>query len=234
MTPSGRIRAKSRTDEEPSPREGRRRGLPWYLSLPVTLAVIVALFLAGVQGGIFPSLPNPFERKTVDRSQPVLLQSIQQMKRFTGAQGNFQVIVDLDHEAAFLPSQILGNRTLYVAAGSVDAYVDLGGLGADSVAVSEDRRSVTVKVPHAQLAPPAVDVKRSYVYLQQRGFFDRIGDFFSGNPGNQHQVEQLAVQKIEQAAKETELTRQAEDSTREMLGGLLRSTGFTNVTVTVV
>ncbi|GAA3036297.1 hypothetical protein GCM10020229_54590 [Kitasatospora albolonga] len=182
MTPSGRIRAKSRTDEEPSPREGRRRGLPWYLSLPVTLAVIVALFLAGVQGGIFPSLPNPFERKTVDRSQPVLLQSIQQMKRFTGAQGNFQVIVDLDHEAAFLPSQILGNRTLYVAAGSVDAYVDLGGLGADSVAVSEDRRSVTVKVPHAQLAPPAVDVKRSYVYLQQRGFFDRIGDFFSGKP----------------------------------------------------
>ncbi|MGW4645530.1 DUF4230 domain-containing protein [Kitasatospora sp. NPDC004289] len=234
MTPSGRFRPKSRTDEEPSPREGRRRGLPWYLSLPVTLAVIVALFLAGVQGGIFPSLPNPFERKTVDRSQPVLLQSIQQMKRFTGAQGNFQVIVDLDHEAAFLPSQILGNRTLYVAAGSVDAYVDLGGLGADAVTVSEDRRSVTVKVPHAQLAPPAVDVKRSYVYLQQRGFFDRIGDFFSGNPGNQRQVEQLAVQKIEQAAKETELTRQAEDSTREMLGGLLRSTGFTNVTVTVV
>lgn len=235
MTPNGRSRPKSRPDDEPSPSGGRgRRGLPWYLSLPVTLAVILALFLAGAQAGLFPSLPNPFERRTVDRSQPVLLQSIQQMKRFTGAQGNFQVIVDLDHEAAFLPSQILGNRTLYVAAGSVDAYVDLGGLGADAVAVSEDRRSVTVKVPHARLAPPAVDVKRSYVYLQQRGFFDRIGDFFSGNPGNQRQVEQLAVQKIEQAAKETELTRQAEDSTREMLAGLLRSTGFTDVTVTVV
>ncbi|MFJ8043461.1 DUF4230 domain-containing protein [Kitasatospora sp. NPDC096147] len=198
----------------------------------MTLALIVAVFLAGAHAGLFPSFPNPFERRTVDRSQPVLLQSIQQMKRFTGAKGNFQVIVDLDHEAAFLPSAILGNRTLYVAAGSVDAYVDLAGLGAGSVVVSEDRRTVAVTVPHAQLAEPTVDVKRSYVYLQQRGFFDRIGDFFSGNPGNQSQVEELAVRKIEQAAKDTELIRQADDSIRDMLTGLLRSTGFTTVTVT--
>ncbi|MFJ9520191.1 DUF4230 domain-containing protein [Kitasatospora sp. NPDC101801] len=199
----------------------------------MTLAVLFALFLAGAKLDLFPSLPNPFEKRSVDRSQPVLLQSIQQMKRFTGAQGNFQVIVDLDHEAAFLPSQLLGNRTLYVAAGTVDAYVELGGLGPQSVTVSEDRRTVALTVPHAQLAPPSIDLKRSYVYLQQRGFFDRIGDFFSSNPGNQQQVEELATKKIQQAATETELIRQADDSTRTMLTGLLHSTGFTTVTVTI-
>ncbi|WP_371496967.1 DUF4230 domain-containing protein [Kitasatospora sp. NBC_00374] len=214
------------------PRPGRRRA-PWYVALPVTLAAILAVFLAGAHLGLLPSLPNPFERRTVDRSQPVLLRSIQEMKRFTGAQGNFQVIVDLDHEAAFLPSALLGNRTLYVAAGTVDAYTDLSTLDKGAVTVSADRSTVTVVVPHARLAPAALDVRRSYVYLQQRGFFDRIGDFFGGNPGNQQQVEVLATQKIEQAAKDTELAQRAEQSTRTMLEGLLRSAGFTTVTVTM-
>lgn len=168
----------------------------------------------------------------MDRSQPVLLRSIQDMKQFTGAQGSFQIVVDLDHEAAFLPSALLGNRTLYVAAGTVDATVDLSTLDKGAVTVSADRTTATVVVPHARLAPAALDVRRSYVYLQQRGFFDRIGDFFSGNPGNQQQVELLATQKIEQAAKDTELTRRAEQSARAMLEGLLRSAGFTTVTVT--
>ncbi|MFJ1701926.1 DUF4230 domain-containing protein [Kitasatospora sp. NPDC088346] len=215
-----------------APRPPRRR-TPWYVALPVTLAAILAVFLAGAHLGLFPTLPNPFERRTVDRSQPVLLKSIQEMKRFTGAQGNFQVIVDLDHEAAFLPSALLGNRTLYVAAGTVDAYTDLSTLDQGAVTVSADRSTVTVVVPHAQLAPAALDVRRSYVYLQQRGFFDRIGEFFSGNPGNQQKVEVLATQKIEQAAKDTELTQRAEQSTRTMLEGLLRSAGFGTVTVTV-
>ncbi|MEV4615932.1 DUF4230 domain-containing protein [Kitasatospora sp. NPDC049258] len=219
------------TGARPARRPAGRR-TPWYIGLPVTLAAILAVFLAGAHLGLFPSIPNPFERRTVDRSQPVLLRSIQDMKRFTGAQGNFQVIVDLDHEAAFLPSAVLGNRTLYVAAGTVDAYVDLSTLDKGAVTVSADRTTAAVVIPHAQLAPAALDVRRSYVYLQQRGFFDRIGDFFSDNPGNQKQVELLATQKIEQAAKDTELTQRSEQSTRSMLEGLLRSGGFTTVTVT--
>ncbi|BFV60522.1 DUF4230 domain-containing protein [Kitasatospora sp. CMC57] len=238
MAPFGRLRRRTRPDKAAAPdpdtrRAPRRRVIPWYLSLPVTLAVLLALFLTGAKLDLFPAVPNPFEKRDVDRSQPVLVQSIQQMKRFTGAQGNFQVIVDLDHEAAFLPSQLLGNRTLYVAAGTVDAYVDLAGLGPQAISVSEDRRSVTVTVPHAQLAPASIDLKRSYIYLQQRGFFDRIGDFFSSSPGNQQQVEQLATRKIEQAAGDTALIGQADDSTRTMLTGLLHSTGFTTVTVTI-
>ncbi|MER5867044.1 DUF4230 domain-containing protein [Kitasatospora sp. NPDC002040] len=234
MATFGRLRKQTGTPrEDRAPAARPRRGFPWYLSLPVTLAAIVAVFLAGAQAGLFPSLPNPFAQRTVDRSQPVLLQSIQQMKRFTGAQGNFQVIVDLDHEAAFLPSQLLGHRTLYVAAGTVDAYVDLSGLDPSAITVSADRRTVAVTIPHAQLAPPSIDLNRSYVYLQQRGLFDRIGDFFGSNPGNQQQVEQLAVQKIGQAAQDTALVAKAEDSTRDMLSGLLRSTGFENVTVTL-
>jgi len=212
---------------------GRR--VPWYLSIPITFAVITALFLAAARFDLFPGLPNPFATEDKDRSQPVVLKSIQNMSRYTAATGNFQVIVDLDQEAKFLPSALLGRRSLYVGAGTVGAYVDLGKLGPESVKVSEDRRSATILLPHGQLAEAALDVKHSYMYEQQRGLFDRIGDFFSdGSADDQHKVELLAVAKIENAAKETTLTATAETNTGAMLQGLLHSLGFTEVTVTVV
>ncbi|MEU1509959.1 DUF4230 domain-containing protein [Kitasatospora sp. NPDC005748] len=212
----------------------RPRRVPWYVGLPVTLAAILAVFLAAAKLDLLPGLPNPFAERQIDRSQPAVLKSIQDMSRYTAAGGNFQVIVDLDQDAKFLPSQILGKRTLYVAAGTVDAYVDLGELANGAVTVSDDRRSATVTLPHARLADPALDVKRSYVFSQQRGLFDRLGDFFSGNPGDQQKLEILATDKIKAAAEQTALTATAEKNTRAMLQNLLTSLGFTTVTVTVV
>ncbi|MEV6209938.1 DUF4230 domain-containing protein [Kitasatospora sp. NPDC051914] len=214
-------------------RAGRRLpALPRVLRLPLALAAVVALLFTAARLDLVPGLPDPFARREVDRSQPAVLKSIQNMSRYTAATGNFQVIVDLDQDAKFLPSQLLGKRTLYVAAGTVGAYVDLGGLQQGSVTVSEDRRTATVALPHARLAEAALDVRRSYVFSQQRGLFDRIGDFFSGNPGDQQRLEILATEKIQTAARDTALTTTAETNTAAMLEGLLRSLGFTTVTVT--
>ncbi len=224
----------ARDDREPRGRAGGGRRVPWYLSLPITLAVILALFLGMANLGWLPGVPNPFAEKTVDRSQPVVLKSIQKMSRYNAATGSFQVIVDLANEAKFLPSAILGTRSLYVGAGSVEAYVDLGRLGPDSVKVSEDRRTVTITIPHGQLAGAALDVKNSYMYSQERGLFDRLGDLFSSSTSeDQHKVELLAVEKIDKAAKDTELPKTAEENTRAMLSGLLGSLGFTSVTIDV-
>ncbi|RKE17863.1 DUF4230 domain-containing protein [Streptomyces sp. TLI_171] len=212
-----------------------RRRVPWYISLPITLAVIAALFLGAGSLGWLPGLVSPFEEKTVDRSQPVVLKSIQNMSRYNAATGNFQVIVDLAQEARFLPSALLGTRSLYVGSGTVAAYVDLGKLGPDGVKVSADRLTATLTIPHAQLADAALDVKKSYMYSQERGLFDRFGDFFSSdNSDDQHKVELLAVDKIQKAAQDTALTTTAETNTKAMLSGLLGSLGFTSVTVNVV
>ncbi|MFF8770468.1 DUF4230 domain-containing protein [Kitasatospora sp. NPDC015120] len=216
----------------PAPVPARRR-LPWYVSLPITLAALAAVLVAAASLHLLPGLPNPFAEKTTDRSQPVLLRSIQDMSRYTAASGNFQLVVDLDREAVFLPSGLLGRRTLYVAAGSVEAYVDLGKVPGSGVWVSADRRSATISLPHAELGQVALDPKLSYVYSQERGLFDRISDFFSGNPGNQQQVEQLASQRIQNAAQSSGLLQRAEQNTRDALQQLLRSLGFTTVDVHV-
>jgi hypothetical protein len=210
------------------PAKSQRR-VPWYISVPITFAVILALFLAAGRFHWLPGLPNPFGEQPVDRSGPAVLQSVQNMSRYDAAAGNFQVVVDLDKDATFLPSAVLGQRTLYVAAGSVDSYVDLSRA---QVTVTPDRLTAAIVLPHAQLAEAALDAKHSYVFAQQRGLLDRIGQFLSGNPGDQQALNVLAVSHIQSAAGASGLTARAQQNTTLMLQGLLKSLGFTKVTVT--
>jgi hypothetical protein len=224
----------TRTREEAARvRAGRR--VPWYISLPVTLVLlfllVAGLLLAAARFDWLPGLPNPFSETTVDRSGPAVLRSVQDLSRYEAAEGQYQVVVDLDTEAKFLPSALLGNRTLYIGTGSVIAAVDFSGLGSSAVTVSQDRRTATLHLPHAALEPTALDPAHSYVFAQQRGFFNRIGEFFSSNPGSQQQLEVLAAQKIQTAAKASGLQRQAETNTKTMLQGMLHGLGFTTVTV---
>ncbi|MCT9929100.1 DUF4230 domain-containing protein [Planotetraspora sp. A-T 1434] len=174
---------------------------------------------------------NPLGEQTIDRSGPVLLQSMQNLSRFEAATGNFQVVVDLEKDANFLPDAIKGTRTLFVGAGNVDAYVDFSTLPKDAITVSPDRKTVTVRLPHAQLEKPNLDNKRSYVFAQQRGLFDRVSDFLTSSPQNQQELYLLAEKKIADAAVSSDLRNRADQNTKAMLEGMLKSLGFTTVVI---
>jgi Protein of unknown function (DUF4230) len=221
--------------DPPPPMVASRRPLarlPWWVGLPGVLAVLFVLLLAASQLSLLPDWLHPFSEKTKDRTGPALLQSIEDMSRYEGASGNFQVVVDLQKDAKFLPDALRGSRTLYVGAGSVDAFVDLGQVDKDGgVTVSHDRTEAVVRLPHAQLEKPALDADRSYPVSQQRGLLNRLGDFFSDNPGDQQEIDKLAVKHIQDAAKDSGLATRAERNTTTMLRGLLQSLGYTKVDV---
>ncbi|MBG0850727.1 DUF4230 domain-containing protein [Streptomyces spinoverrucosus] len=208
-----------------------RRMPGWAKALSAVVLVLVVLF-AGMRLSVLPGLKDLFGTETHDRSGPALLKSIQDISRYDAASGNFQVVVDLEKDTKYLPDAIRGTRTLYIGAGTVDAYVDLGKVGEDDVTVDEDRTSATLRLPHAALGEPALDPDRSYAVSKQRGLLDRLGDLFSDNPGGEQAVQQLAVRHIRDAAKESELTARAESNTTDMLEGLLGSLGFKEVDVT--
>ncbi|MET7339072.1 DUF4230 domain-containing protein [Nonomuraea sp. NPDC005650] len=192
---------------------------------------LVLAVLLVVGGRLAWTWLNPLGEQTIDRSQPVLLQSIKDLSRFEAATGNFQVVVDLEKDANFLPDAIKGTRTLFVGAGGVDAYVDFSGLAGDAVTVSEDRTQATVRLPRSQLEKPNLDNSRSYVFAQQRGLFDRVQDFLSGSPGDQRELYLLAEKKITEAAVASDLRARADANTKAVVSGLLKSLGFTKVTV---
>ncbi|WP_392959676.1 DUF4230 domain-containing protein [Streptomyces sp. LN245] len=203
----------------------------WAKVVSAFVLVLVVLF-AGLRLAVLPGLRDVFGTETRDNSGPTLLKSIQDMSRYDAASGNFQVVVDLEKDAKYLPDAIRGTRTLYVGAGTVDAYVDLGRIDQKDVTVNDDRTSATLRLPHAALGKPALDPDHSYAVSKQRGLLDRLGDVFSDNPNDERAVQRLAAQHIGKAAKDSRLTARAEENTTSMLEGLLRSLGFTDVTVT--
>jgi hypothetical protein len=211
---------------------GNRMGLRSRLSRWLaTIAGIVVLALAASAIHILPQLRNPFAETTTVRSGPVILKSITELHRYEAASGEFQVVVDVT-SSSFLPSFLQGSETLFIGIGTENSYVDFSTLGPSAVQVSPDRLSATIKLPHAQLEPANLDVQQSYVFGQQQGLFTRLGNLFGGNPNGQQQVYVLATQKIEDAAKQSQLVADAERNTTNMLTGLLHSLGFTSVTVT--
>ncbi|HEX5469395.1 MAG TPA: DUF4230 domain-containing protein [Gaiellaceae bacterium] len=207
-----------------------RRGVHWGL---VGLGIVIVLLVLGISWirGVFPDFDNPFTERTVDRSGPAVLQSIQDLHQYRAATGNFQQIVDLQKDT-LLPDELLGSRTLYIAYGTVDATVDFTNIGEEAVDVSDDRRSATITLPRPRLSSARVDPTRSYVYDRNEGALNRIGDLFSSNDQNQQEVDILATRKIQAAAQQgSGLIARARENTRMMLTSLLGALGFTSVNV---
>jgi len=196
----------------------------------IVAAIVLIVVLSAVH--LLPQLRNPFAETTTVRSQPVILKSITNLSRYEAASGSFQVVVDLTKRSSLIPSFLEGSETLFIGQGTDIAFVDFATLKSGAITVNSNRTSVTVTLPKPQLEPAVLNVSQSYVYAEQQGLFNRIGNFFSGNPNGQQQVYQIAQQKIETAAKQSPLLADARKNTEGMLTGMLTSLGFQHVTVT--
>jgi hypothetical protein len=200
--------------------------------LLVAALAAVALLIVGLIAAV-GSL-NPFGSETKDRSGPVLLKSLEDLSQYRAASANMQVDVDVEQDDKLLPSFIRGERTLFVAAGTVDAAVDVSGLSKDpeAVKVSDDRKAVTITLPAATLTDARLDPSRSRVYDRDRGITNRVEDVFSDNPGDEQPLYELATRKLSDAAKaDPELRKRAQENTQHMLEGMMRGLGFEQVTV---
>jgi hypothetical protein len=197
---------------------------------------VIALWLAfGGLGGCLPSFDHPFRTETVDRSSPVVLKSIQNLRRFEDASGHFELNVDLEKDTRFVPSPIRGERVLFVAVGDVEAGVDFSGVKGDAVRVSNNRRSVELELPHAEFFGARVDPGRSYVYDRDRGLIDRVASIFQNNPTSEQELYVLAEEKLMDAAEnDSGILARAERNTRLMLLGLFEALGFTSVSIEFV
>jgi hypothetical protein len=212
----------------PPPRSGGRK----LLTLVGVIGVMAAIIFGLKSLDLWPDLRNPFATDTTDRSGPVLLESMQDLSQYVAAEGNFQVLVDLQENNRYLPDFVFSERTLFVGVGSVDAYVDFAALTDGAIKTSADGTSVEVTLPAPVLEKPSLDNERSYVFAQERGVINRVGDVFGDDPNRQQQLYQLAEDKITEAAELSELRSRAETNTRAMLESLLRQLGYERVTIT--
>lgn len=210
----------------------------------VALTLVAAAFaVIWAVGGALDRL-NPFddlfdgplvEETTIDRSGPAVLTALTDLGEFRAASGYYEVVVDLETDVDPLPSFLAGERVLFVAAGSVDAAVDLTGLEPGAVTVDEERTSATVVLPPPVLTDPELDLDRSYVVSRDRGLVDRLQDALGEGGDGDEATRELYVEAedrlAEAAARTDELPQRARTNTRATLESLLTSLGFTDVTV---
>lgn len=238
---SDRPTIRSRDDGAEPPRDPRPvRRFPRSVAaaLVVGILVIATAVAFGIGLGSLGSLDrfNPFrgagEEKTVDRSGPVVLKAINDLGEFHAASGYYELVVDVEHDVGWVPSFLAGDRVLFVAAGTVDSSVSFKGLGPGAVELNADRTAATITLPAPELGDPHLDLDRSYIYSRDRGLVNRVGDAFKDDSAQQRELYRLAEQRLAQAANgNDELRGRAEANTRAMLAGLLKSLGFTSVTV---
>ena len=198
------------------------------------LAGFVAVAVAVVVGSprLLPKL-NPFPTETRDRPQPALLQSLQRLDEYHAARVNLQQVVDIERDTKHIPSFIKGERTVMVASGAVDATVDFGRLGPESVRASWERREVVITLPAAQVGQGRLDLGRTRVVEHDRGLLDRAGDALGHNSGNdQRELLLVAQRKLDTAARaDRNLLPTAERNTAQMLRTLAQGLGYRRVTV---
>ena len=187
-----------------------------FIACTLVLVGLVGLRVAGLL-----DISNPFQSRTTDLSQPVLLRSIQDISQFHAAVGNFEVVIDDKHNVDWVPGFIAGKRSLFVAAGTVNAYVDFSDLAERDLTLSLDGKSVKIRLPDAKLDKPNLDQKRTYLFSQERGVVNRYADAHSVQ--DQSELYKLAEQKLVSAAAKSELAQRAEENTRAMLTGIFKS-----------
>jgi hypothetical protein len=200
----------------------RTLGPLWKVGRAVAIVLVVVVALLWLVSRV-PNL-NPFTSETTDRSQPAMLQSVRDLSQYHAAEGNFQVIVDLEHDVAWVPDFIAGSRTLFVAHGSVDAYIDLSNLPDKALTVDTEKKTVQVRLPAPQLAKPNLDQEHTYIYSQDRGVWDSVQSMFQAQ--DQRELFVMAEKKIGDAAKEAGLTKRADRNLRQMLTGMFTSLGY--------
>lgn len=201
------------------------RGGGFVLGL-AAIGLTAVFLLAGKMFGFID-----FGSTEIDRSQPPLLVQLSDLAEYRAATSSFELIVDLENDVKFLPDFVAGERSVMVAAGTVDAKVDFSKLTEQNIVVSEDRKGVVIHIPKPVIADPRVDNERTEVVARQRGIFTRIGGVFSDQPVNDQKLYVLAEQKLRVAAQESQLRDLAEKNTKSMLEALLRSLGFEQITI---
>jgi hypothetical protein len=220
-----------RDEAQPPRRRGRGAGCLFWLAGFIALILVVGV--GAKLTGLLPSIHNPFQKKTEDKSQPTLLLSIQDLSRFEAATGNFQVIIDQKDTVKYVPDFIYSNRVLFVAAGSVDAYVDFSNIAAGDIKADPEAKSVEVHLPAPQLEDVNLDQDKTYVYDQSEGLGNKVKDLFSNDPNKMQRFYQLGEDRIAQAAQDSDLRQRAADNTKKMLEQLLRSLGYTIINIFV-
>jgi hypothetical protein len=155
--------------------------------------------------------------------QPTVVHQIQQLQRLETVSYTMDKIISGEHDNAFLPKFLAGDRLLLVVHGEVVAGIDLAALEPGDVVVQGQK--VTIRLPAARVFSTRLDSARTRVYSRDTGLFS------SPDPNLESEVRVEAEHQLQQAALQDGILKTAADNARSTIAGMLKGFGFKEVDV---
>lgn len=216
---------------EAAPRGTRgssRRAYSWVLGalLGAVLTVILlgALVWLSTGLGLFHLFSNlRGERTLINVDQPTVVHQIQQLQRLETVSYSMDKIISGEHDNAYLPKFLAGDRLLLVVHGEVVGGINLAGLQPGDVVIQGQK--VSIHLPAAEVLGTRIDNARTRVYSRDTGLFS------SPDPNLESEVREEAERQLRQAALQDGILKIAADNARSTISGMLKGFGFLEVDI---
>ncbi len=209
---------------------GRKQGGGLGSTLVLALIIVVLSVLLGVgisrYGERIPVLGTLFADGTPNTTtSPVIIEGIQRLDQLATVRWTESVVVTNESTQKPLGKLLTGEKIVLVAAGEVEAGVNLSYLGPEEVEV--DGGKVTIELPEPEILSSSLDEKRTGVYDRDQGLLRlRPDDALVDN------ARQQAEQEIVSTAWENGILDYAEQNAEESIRAFATTLGFEEVEFT--
>jgi uncharacterized protein DUF4230 len=207
------------TERVPPPTPNWAKGILTGVVLTILLGGLIVWLTTGV--GLLRLLRSYSGGSLFHVDQPTVVRQIQQLQRLETVSFSMDKIISGEHDSPYLPKFLVSDRLLLVVHGEVIAGVDLGQLQPQDVSLQG--KSISIRVPKAQILVINIDNSKTRVYSRDTGLFS------SPDPNLETEVRQEAERQLQAAALQGDILKTAGDNARSTLSALLRGLGFTTV-----
>jgi hypothetical protein len=155
--------------------------------------------------------------------QPTVVHQIQQLQRLETVSYTMDKIISGEHDNAYLPKFLAGDRLLLVVHGEVIGGINLAGLQPGDVQVQG--QNVSIHLPPAEVFGTRIDNARTRVYSRDTGLFS------SPDPNLESEVREEAERELQQAALQDGILKIAAENARNTISSMLKGFGFHEVDI---
>src|ERR1700736_206868 len=198
----------------------------WLLSL--LIGALLALLIVGVAVWISTGIGllhliglGRGGATVINVNQPTVVRQIQQLQRLETVDYTMDKIISGERDNPYLPKFLVGDRLLLVVHGEVVAGVDLGKVQPGDVSVNA--RSISLRLPAAEVFSTRIDNAKTRVYSRDTGLFS------TPDPNLESEVRQEAERQLQQSALVDGILKSADQNARNTVTGMLTGLGFTQV-----
>jgi len=205
-----------------------RSAYSWVLGalLGAILTIILLGTLVGLSTGLGLSHLMGILREgrtQINVDQPTVVRQIQQLQQLETVSYTMDKIISGEHDNAYLPKFLAGDRLLLVVHGEVVGGINLARLQPGDVLIRGQR--VSIHLPPSEVLSTRIDNARTRVYSRDTGLFS------SPDPNLESQVREEAERQLQQAALQDGILKIAADNARSTISGMLKGFGFREVEI---